>query len=335
MSTTEPALPVGAYGPETDIVDYILGITFEIWEERGIELIHQYYAPDSVIYGLDGVTRGAEEVVENTRTVLSEYPDRLLFGDNVVWSGDRSEGFYSSHRITSPMTNRGPTKFGPATGRRVWLMNVADCVVENGMITLEWLVRDNLALVRQLGFSPVDAARIVARGRDSFSSDWLDTETHRVRQSGAAGAAEAPVPAGENPEQFARQILVSLWQSGDRARLESGYAPYARLHRSPVEFFSGRDDLLEHYAGLRHAFANARLTLDHVAHQPFGANGMDIAARWSVAAEHTGQFAGADPSGKPVFILGITHWRIVGERIVSEWTVFDQLGVLSQLVDDV
>ena len=32
---------VGAYGADDDIVDYILGIKFEIWEHRGLELIMQ------------------------------------------------------------------------------------------------------------------------------------------------------------------------------------------------------------------------------------------------------------------------------------------------------
>ena len=50
----------GAYGPDDDIVDFILGITFEIWEERGVELIHQYYAKDCIVWGLDGITHGAQ-----------------------------------------------------------------------------------------------------------------------------------------------------------------------------------------------------------------------------------------------------------------------------------
>ena len=50
----------GRYGTGSELVDYILGITFEIWEERGIELIHQYYAPDCVVHGLDAVQHGIQ-----------------------------------------------------------------------------------------------------------------------------------------------------------------------------------------------------------------------------------------------------------------------------------
>jgi hypothetical protein len=41
----------GAYSADDDIVDFILGITFEIWEQGGVELIHQYYAADSIVWG--------------------------------------------------------------------------------------------------------------------------------------------------------------------------------------------------------------------------------------------------------------------------------------------
>ena len=39
----------GAFGADDDLVDYILGITFEIWEERGIDLIDQYYGPETIV----------------------------------------------------------------------------------------------------------------------------------------------------------------------------------------------------------------------------------------------------------------------------------------------
>ena len=33
----------------TDFPDYIIGITKEIWEDRGIATLHDYYAPDIVV----------------------------------------------------------------------------------------------------------------------------------------------------------------------------------------------------------------------------------------------------------------------------------------------
>ncbi len=39
----------GAYGAGDMLVDYILGITYEIWDERKIKLINQYYSVDTKV----------------------------------------------------------------------------------------------------------------------------------------------------------------------------------------------------------------------------------------------------------------------------------------------
>ena len=152
----------GAYSADDDIVDFILGITFEIWGEGGVELIHQYYAADSIVWGLDGITHGAAEVVDGTRATLQGFPDRLLLAENVVWSGNRADGYYTSHRLLSLATNKGPTIYGPATGIRIRMTNIADCFIKDGMIVKEWLVRDNMTLATQLGAEPLAAARDMA-----------------------------------------------------------------------------------------------------------------------------------------------------------------------------
>ena len=72
----------------TSIVDFILGITFEIWEQRQVDNIHRYYGDDVQVYSLDGFTHGAAKMVTNTHETLATYPDRLLLGDAVIASGN-------------------------------------------------------------------------------------------------------------------------------------------------------------------------------------------------------------------------------------------------------
>ena len=320
----------GAYGPDSDIVDFILGITFEIWEQRGVDLIHRYYAPDVEVYGMEGVIHGAQAMVDGTRQMLEAFPDRLLLGDNVVWSGSREGGFYSSHRITSPMTNLGPSAFGEATGRRVCITNVADCVVEEGVVTREWLMRDNLALVRQLGFEPTEAAARLAANLGPGDRDWMNRELERIAEAEPLTVARGTDPS--DGTRLATEFLATQWGSADGPMSWDRYAPYAVLHRSPVERYSGREAVKGHYADLQRAFGNPRISLDHVACQPFGSGGMDIAARWTAAGSHADTFAGTAATGKPVFILGVSHWRTAAGRVVAEWTVFDQLAVLAQIL---
>lgn len=327
MTATHP----GAYSADDDLVDYILGITFEIWEEGGVDLIDQYYGPDTLVYSLDGITRGSAAMIDGTQAMLAAFPDRLLLGDDVIGTGDSHDG-YSSHRVLSPMTNTGDSMWGPATGKSVRIMNMADCVVKEGVITLEWLVRDNLALIKQLGFDITESAQLMASKRAPELSAWFVEETERLLDSAKPVDDTVLCSAGADPQQFSQQVLNALWMTGNATTIESAYAPYAVLHRSPVEIASGREAIAEHYAGLRGAFDCNAASIDHIAIQSAGEHAVHVAARWAVCGMHAGEYLGVAATGKPVFIMGVTHRRIVDGRIAVEWTVFDSLGVLSQLL---
>lgn len=315
------------YSSESTLVDFILGITFEIWEQGQVEKIYDYYAEDVRVYSLEGMTSSAATMVKNTYDTLNSFPDRLLIADDVINCGTAKRGF-SSHRLTSPMTNHGGTRFGPATGKQIQITNIADCEVNNGLITREWLIRDNLALVRQLGFDPVSSASILAEQFDDRQNAWLASEFSRT------SAHKDSVPAKglqEDPiRNFAEQTLSACWLTGDRGTLELNYAPYCVLHRSPIQKHSGRDQILQHYSGWRNAFPDASLSVDHVCTSPFDHGNQRISVRWSVAAIHQGRFADTGATGKPIYILGVTHWQLVDGRIAAEWTVFDELALLAQ-----
>ncbi len=319
----------GAYGVNHDIVDYILGITYEIWEEGNIELCHQYYGADTLVYGLDGITHGAAAVVEGTRNMLKAFPDRLLLGDDVITHGDCHRG-YSSHRVVSPAVNLGDSIFGPATGKPVRFMNMADCVVEDGVVTLEWLARDNLAVVRQLGFDPLVSAQRIADNRSIDLEAWFASETDRVAGRSSDGALVAFEQ--DKVEPFASAVVGANWISGSSEVIEAAYAPYAVAHRSPIETISGRTPITDHYASLRSAFNVSGASVDHLCVQRWGEHGHRVAVRWAIAGTHRGVYQGIAPTGKPVYIMGVSHWRIVDGRIACEWTVFDSLAVMGQLL---
>ena len=91
-----------------DFPDYILGITKEIWEDRHIgPKIRQYYGEDVIVRMPGGISKGAEATVSATAATLNEFPDRVLLGEDVIWSGTPQDGMLSSHRIFSTATHRG------------------------------------------------------------------------------------------------------------------------------------------------------------------------------------------------------------------------------------
>lgn len=313
----------GAYSANNTLVDYILGITYEIWEEGAVDLIDNYYGAETLVYGLDGITHGAAGSIEGTRAMLAAFPDRLLLGDDVIGRGDVHSG-YSSHRVVSPMTNSGDSMFGPATHKKVRIMNMADCAIEDGVIVEEWLARDNLALVRQLGFDMMAAANVLKARRTDELDRWFADEAQRLR---AASPPAAPAAGVDH-----QALLEALWISGSDTTFESSYTHYSVLHRSPVEIVSGAPAIVGHYADLRDAFTIDAASVDHVCVQNAGDDADHVAVRWAVCGEHSGDFHGIGATGKPVYIMGVTHRRMVNGRIAVEWTVFDSLGVMAQLL---
>ena len=142
-----------------DFPDYILGITNEIWEKRGIETLYDYYSENIPVRSPEALVIGNQNVIDATRATLSEFPDRELLGEDVIWSGSPEEGMLSSHRILSTATHNGNGVFGKATGKRLVYRVIADCHAINNQINDEWLVRDQGSIVKQLGWDPKDYAK--------------------------------------------------------------------------------------------------------------------------------------------------------------------------------
>ncbi len=309
-----------------DIVDYIVRCTHKIWEERQLHLIRTHYTDDCVIHTLGGEVRGATTVIDNTRATLEAFPDRELIPENVIWSGNDRDSFYTSHRIMSPMTNRGVSDFGPATSRKCHVRTIADCRVKKNRIFEEWLVRDNRSLVAQLGFDAIEIAQrqaILDRAKPREAWSWMEGERERVR----AGLASAPAAPGTVLEDV-RERFESLWATGDSKR--TGYADDVRVLGPGGREFLGS----AHAAGLmqevRAGLTDTHLTVDHLAAVPYLGEGFEVAIRWCLHGRHTGSYL-IPATGVDLLILAVTHWRVIGGRITEEWTVFDEIAVLRQM----
>jgi predicted ester cyclase len=328
---TAQAYLEGTLGPYHNLVDYILGVTHEIWESRQVERIRDYYDSATLIYTLGGFVRGSDAIVKNTRDTLAAFPDRLLIGDAVIWSRESAGVFYSSHRISSPMTNLGPTAFGPATGRSVVVVTIADCLVEQGVITREWLVRDNYSLIIQLGFDPHEVARRQASAEISLEfARWLADEDARIAGSVANAKLSGVKFNAASAQDFAEATVLNSWALGSDELYADLYAPYAVLHDSrPVA--SGRAAIRDLQAEYRSALAGVGVAVDHLCVRDVDDGVFDVAARWMLRGQHVAPWLGVPATHARLLVLGVTHWRIVAGRIASEWTIFDRSALMMQM----
>ena len=144
-----------------DFPDYILEITKQIWEGKDVESIGEFYTDNIPVRSPFGITYGNKPVIEATYNTLKEFPNRQLLGEDVIWNGNDDIGYHSSHRILSKGTHLGDGFYGKPTGKDIFYRVIADCACKNNKVYDEWIVRDQGAMVRQIGLTPEEFAQIM------------------------------------------------------------------------------------------------------------------------------------------------------------------------------
>ena len=314
----------------TDIVDYILRITYRIWEGRQVGLCRDYYAAECPVYTLAGMTVGVDEVVQNTLDTLAAFPDRTLHAENIIWGGDDKSGFHSSHRIRTAMTNSGDSDFGAATGRRAVIPVIAHCIVKQNKVIEEWLVRDNYSLAQQLGFDPLEVARNKAKTAPTERfTHWHNGELERLSEL-ELGRMPPGKPA-DAPDVFIRAALQNIWNGRMLGDIHIYYDENARLHAPAGRELNGHQSIIQYYLQFLGTLSDLRVAADYICCQPRANDEIDVAVRWTLGGAHTGTRLYGTPTGAKVLIIGESHYRIGNGLIREEWTVFDELAVLTHI----
>lgn len=307
-----------------NIVDYILTITDEIWEQKAISVINDTYEENIVIHHGAAITKGLHTVVDGTQKMLASFPDRKMHGEAVIWSADEDGRFYSSHRIASTATNEGDTIFGKATGKKIFFRTIADCAIANNKIYEEWLVRDNLAIVEQLGFDPVEMAK---QNEDYNGKKSLAWQRDLKKLNGQLKQYD--------PSTDEEKILLLFYQGWYRKNEKDilrHYAPGSLIHAIRNKDF-GPEENAAFMLSVLASFPDAVVTVERITSNRRKED-TELAVRWMITGTHGGGgfFTGA--ANVPVILRGISHFILKEGLIAEEWTVFDAFDVLCQLHAD-
>ena len=327
--TKEPSGPrtqkLDGFEPKfVDIVDYIVRITDEIWADRAMGRIYDTYDSSCVVYSSYGVVRSVEEVMASTAATLNAYPDGEIHHLNVSWKRIEDNEFYTSHLGYSRSTNLGPSSYGPATGRRVGIRFCADCVIRANLIHTEWLVRDSGAQVRQLGLDVHDVARRLA-AVPAMEENIVSVPT---RLDGQAPRRPLDLPV-DTMDGYVRTMFHDLWNLRRLDRLGNYYATDVVSHSSGGRVAIGLRNLSALILLILTSLPDATIDVHHICHAE-ETDGVIVSVRWTIyGTTKKGGVLGDAPEGKPVAMMGMSHLRFAGNRIVEEWTLFDEVGVLS------
>ena len=309
-----------------DLPDYILRITREIWEDRGIDTLHRYYGRDMPVRSPAGVVVGNQGVIAATMATLAEFPDRTLLGEDVIWSGDGDAGFLSSHRLLSTATHSGDGVYGRATGTKLRYRIIADCAVRDDTIYDEWLIRDQGAIVRQMGQEPRDYARdLIAReGGPEACVRPLTPETDVT-----------PVYAGRgNDDEWGLRYaeILTRVMGAEFSLIERTYDRACQLEHPGGVTGHGRGAADRFWLGLRAALPDARFEIHHVIGRDDPMMPPRAAIRWSLHGTHSGWGAFGRPSGAEIYVLGVSHAEFGPWGLRREWVLFDETAIWKQIL---
>ena len=339
LSARKPAVDysVAGWTPNGyDIVDYIHRSTHQIWDEKLIGRIYDYYLPRAVVHTSDGDIYGRDQVVRLTTIRQAAFPDTRDFIEDVIWSGDENAGWKTSMRWTYVGTNTGYSVYGPPTGRKVAVRGLAVCHVRANQVCEEWVAYNERSLLRQLGLNEREVMERFARmGWSNGNLGAVEAPAHGEVENVIAQATPAPFPQvtreGFDVEYFVRRAYHEIWNWRYVGRVDEYFAPNHVCHASSDrEIYSLGDykhDILSRLA----AFPDGALQVDEILILGDDTAGYRVSVRWTFQGTHLGPGAYGTPTGRRASFFGISQHLIRGGRFVEEFTEFGEFSVIKKL----
>jgi len=309
-----------------DFPDYIIGITKEIWEDRGIGELNHYYTDDIPVRSPMGIQRGNQAVIAATMATVAEFPDRQLLGEDVIYSDDPEHGLLSSHRLISTATHTHDGMFGPATGKKWMARAIADCAAKENAIYDEWLVRDYGGIVRQLGMDP----REFAAGLIDAEGGPADAQKPFTPDSDIDGGYHGRGNQNEWGSRYAETLNRIM--NKDFNRILTGYDRAAIGEYAGAKTAIGREAISEFWVGLRSSFPSAKFEIHHQIGMDADMLSPRAAIRWSLDGTHDGWGAFGRPTGANVHVMGMAHAEFGPWGLRREFALYDEVAVWKQIL---
>ena len=317
-----------------NIIDYIVRITHRIWEEKDIGYIYDTYSHDCRVWDDVGLQYGRDKIVADTVHTNNAFPDIRLVADEVIWAGDEEASFHTSHRTMILGTNTGYSRFGAPTGRPVRLLCIANCVSRNNEIYDEHVAYDTAGMLRQLGLDVPEMARRAAADRADgpFAPNFAAGEPSRMAGQNKPPLRPIPDHVEEDVREFVLAAFDTIWNRRNFSAMDRLYAPSVVFEGSTGRVYRGVGQLRSHVMSMISMFPNIAVSVEDLYWMGNPRDGYLVAIRWGAVGSHRGNGPYGEPTGRETHIWGITQWLIEDDMVQKEWTVFNEFGILMQLL---
>ena len=306
--------------------DYILKITKQIWEGKDVDSIGEFYSKNIPVRSPFGITYGNKPVIEATYNTLREFPNRQLMGEDVIWNGNDDNGYHSSHRILSKGTHLGDGFYGKPTGKDIYYRVIADCACKDNQVYDEWIVRDQGAMVRQIGYTPKEFAQIMIDNDGGLEKTNKLFDKNDIKPSNYQPEQVKINSAGERYSKILSKVFREGYNFQDYNRASTIYWPGNKIGY-------GREDVAKLWNSLKEILTDTKFTIEHIGYLDEPNKNPRASIRWFLEGDHSkdSKDYGKKTNSK-LFFMGINHVELDQDGVIREWVLFDEVAIWKQIL---
>ncbi|MBU2959510.1 ester cyclase [Citreicella sp. C3M06] len=320
-----------------DAAEYLDALRRDLGEGRRLDLVPDYLTEQVALDEGTGMVIGPEAMGRALAARLAALPGLTLQREDILWAPSAENAFVAAQRFQSAARHDGQGLYGPPTGKMVRYTAMSESWCVAGALRAEWLLRDETAILEQIGISLEDGARM----RLSQMPPLPPPPPAAVFSAVAAAPLieksrepEMPTPGNGNDDAWGHTLgdLVHRIMGGELSVIARHYDAAAELFYPGAIVGAGPRDAEAFWLGLRAAFPSAEFRVHHLLGAEEPLSPPRAAIRWSLSGKHDGHGAFGAPSGAKVNILGLTHAEFGPDGLRREWTLYDQPGVMAQIL---
>jgi predicted ester cyclase len=273
--------------------------------------------------------------VADTIHTINAFPDVRIYADEIIWAGNEDVGFSTSHRGTMVGHNTGYSRWGAPTGKKIVVWGVANCTSIENEIFEEWVLYNTGSMLRQLGFDLFALAReLGSQIAPSPLNDGRLGEVERLPGQGKPPYLPSKGPEVPEIEDFIRRAYHYIWNWRLLSRIDDAYSPHLRFHGPTDREYYGRGEYKSFVLSLLATFPDLVFQIDDLYWMGNDRDGYQVSIRWSVLGTHRGYGVYGPPTGRRVYLWGITQDIIKNGKIQEEWMLFNEFNLMQQILRD-
>ncbi|MBC8263955.1 MAG: ester cyclase [Anaerolineales bacterium] len=315
-----------------DAVDFIKQSLSEIWDRKQIGKIYDVYQHNAQVHTPDGDLYGREDIIRSATFRLAAFPNIRCSIEDVVWGRNEREGGKVAVRWTMVGRNTGHSIYALPTGHEATWRGISHYLVRDGRIVEEWVVDNELSVIRQLGLNESELVAELASS-EPLSGDqaYGYGEIERVFGQTTPEVLPPKTTEGFAPEDLVQRSTHEIWNWRLVGKVDDVYAEDYRFHGPSDRILEGRDEFRAYVLSMLAAFPDLAMHVDDLFWIGNGRDGYRTTMRWTLLGTHEGPSIYGAPTGKRVRVHGITNHVVKGGNFVEEWTEFGEFALLKQL----